>query len=330
MKMEKEYSKENNKKLPDEIREQQFGQIAAKVRKRRAWTAAILIAATCFSTVSVLNYKEAGIRIKPPIVIAATGQGFHSLAGGKSSVTVYYSLGFKQVVYESQYGSNYSQRLWLWEKTPKEGAALTPEQYLQLMKQMKKRYQTEPAYAEYFNIFQTFEASILAVEKKENRYRIYLAGGLYDFLEYEDWIYTNIDGEPEQEALKEWNWKPYIITAIWKDGKWNLKSVASYERGDVGSSRIFDSFPKPLAMTLLANTEGTMKQQDSALARAKLAAAAYYGKNFAQDTCLQFDPKTETLSLYKLGTEPPEEGETAEENSTLIKRETLEKSGVKE
>lgn len=326
-KSKKQYREETNRELQDESRERQFARLAAKVRKRRVLTAVLLITSVCLVTVSLFNYKEAGVRIKPPIVLGSSGHGSHSFVSGKSSVTIYYSLGFKQVSYESEYGSNYSQRLWLWEKVEKKPDTLTPEQYRQLMEQMKQRYRKEPAYAGYFNTFGTFQASILEVEKNDNQYRIYMAGGLYDFLEYGGRIYSNIDGEPEQEGLKTWNWQPFIITAFWQDGTMRLQNVESYERGDAGSGKIFESFPKPLAMGIVGGVEETDRQQDSALARAKLAAASHYGKPFAEDTCLQFDLKTEVVSIYKITEELQEPGRTFAENAPLLKRETLKKSG---
>lgn len=51
------------------------------------------------------------MRPKPPIIIGTSGHGSYRLAAGTRSATIYYSLSFKQVSYESEYGSNYSQRL---------------------------------------------------------------------------------------------------------------------------------------------------------------------------------------------------------------------------
>lgn len=329
-KSEKEYREETNKDLQNESRETQFARLAARVRKRRIWTAVILMAAVCLLTVSLFNYKAAGVRIKPPIVIGTSGQGSSNLVTGTSSVTISYSLGFKQVSYESEYGSNYSQRLWLWEKVEKKPDTLTAEQYRQLMEQMKQRYQKEAVYAGYFDTFQTFQAAILKVEQNDNQYRIYMAGGMYHFLEYGGRIYSNIDGEPEQEGLKTWNWQPFIITALWQDDTMKLQNVEAYKRGDAGSSKIFEHFPKPLAMGIVGGAEETDRQQELALARAKLAAASHYGKPFAEDTCLQFDPETEIVSIYKITAEPQEPGKTFAENAPLLKRETLKKSGEQE
>ncbi|MCI8485500.1 MAG: hypothetical protein HFH41_14360, partial [Lachnospiraceae bacterium] len=188
----------------------------------------------------------------------------------------------------------------------------------------------EPLYAGYFDTFQTFQASILKVEQNGSHYRIYMAGGMYDFLEYGGRIYTNIDGEPEQEGLKTWNWQPFIITARWQDDTMKLQKVEAYQRGDAGSGKIFEDFPKPLAMGITRGVEITDRQQDSALARAKLAAASHYGKPFAEDTCLQFDPKREVVSIYKITAEPQEQGKTFAESAPLLKEETLKKSGEKE
>ena len=299
-----------------------FTRLARKVRRRRIITAIVLVAAAVFITVCVVNYKEAGTSVKPPIVFSRDG-----VDNGQTMTDIYYSLGFKQVSYESEYGKNYSQRLWPWEKIDQNPPVLTAQQYEQLMVQLEARNKQKTVYNAYFKSFLTFDATILDVAKEGNKYTVYLKGAAYNFIEYNGAVYSNVDGDPNTEDYWETAQQPMIISADWDGKKLNITDIKTFQTGDSGSGSIFENFPKPVATRLLTSIEGQQDTGQKAAERSKRKAAAHFGKNLAEGTYLYFDLETEKAELYRIVPDvwDPDSGVGPQDNDELIKRETLKK-----
>lgn len=299
-----------------------FSRLARKVRRRRFITAAALVAAAIFVTVCVVNYRQADISVKPPIVLSRGG-----LDNGQTTTEIYYSLGFKQVSYESEYGRNYCQRLWPWEEVEQNPLVLTAQQYQQLMAQLETQNRQKPVYNAYFKSFQTFDATILDVEKDDGRYTVYLKGAAYNFIEYNGAVYSNVDGDPNSEDYFENAQQPMIVTADWDGRRLKIQDVKTFQTGDLGSGAIFENFPKPVATRLLASIEGQGDTGQKAAERSKRKAIAHFGKNLADGTYLHFDDKTAKVELYRIVPDvwEPDREVGPQDNDELIKQETLKK-----
>lgn len=193
---------------PRQTEGEKWAELARRVRKRRIIYAAALILIAAAVTVCVGNYRCAGVQVRPPVAIDGSGTD-----NGQTITQVYYSLGFKQVVYQSEYGRNYSERKWLWEEVEQNPEVLTANQYQQLMEQLGKKYRLTPVYEENFDTFHTFEASILDVKKDKNLYTVYMAGQPYAFFEYDGLIYWNCDGDPEALRNMGDSMIPLVVTA---------------------------------------------------------------------------------------------------------------------
>lgn len=300
--------------------QEKWTELARRVRKRRILLAAALIAAAAAVTVCVVNYKYAAVRQRPPVVLAMRG-----VDNGQTVTRVYYSLGFKQVSFQSEYGRNYCERKWLWEKVETNPDVLTASQYQQLMEQLGKSYRLSPVYEKYFDTFHTFEASVLDVEKMGNEYTICLAGRPDAFFEYEGIVYWNCDGDPEALRNMGGSMLPLVVTASWDGKNMSIEEIREYRLGDSGSAAIFKNFPKGAAMRLLTNMEGQEELYESVDQRAKMKAASHFGKPLAQDTYLRFDEETKQAEVYQV---VPDEWETEssaapQDNDRLIKKERL-------
>lgn len=293
--------------------------LARKVRRRRMITAAVLILLTAFVTVCLVNYKAAGRSVSPPIVISRDGMN-----NGQTTTTVFYSLGFKQVVYESEYGRNYSQRLWLWEKVEKNPEVLTAQQYQQLTAQLNLRNGQDPAYSDYFQCFHTFDASILDVKKEKDRYTIYMKGAVYSFLEYKDGVYENVDGDPGA-AYDGSEQQPMIVDAVWDGRELRIEQVKEYNLGDAGSAAIYKEFPKPAAVRLNASVKGQSDEGQKAIERSRIKAAAHFGKPMADGTYLFLNDETAELELYRIVPDKwrPDSDEGPWENDILVEKKPL-------
>ncbi|MCQ4635712.1 hypothetical protein NE619_03135 [Anaerovorax odorimutans] len=304
---------------PGKATDQKFSLLARKVRRRRIVGTVLLVFVVILATVCIVNYKAAVTSQVPPIVLGRGG-----VDNGQTDTTVYYSLGFKQVVYESEYGRNYSMRLWPWEKVEENPPVLTAEQYRQMTEQLEKRNKDKADYSKYFNVFKTFDASILDVEQDKNQYRIYLKGAAYQFFEYRGNVYENVDGAPESR-YKGFEQQPMIVTAVWDGKTFKIQDVKDYELGDGGSRSIYESFPKPVAVRLNTWIEGQTDWGQKAVERSRLKAAAHFGKPLADGTYLFFNEETSELELYQ---EVPDcwdpSGETGpQDNDVLIEKKPM-------
>ena len=304
---------------PGEAEDQKFLLLAKKIRRRRMIAASILVFVTAFLTVCIVNYKAAGRSVSPPIVISRDG-----VDNGQTSTMIYYSLGFKQVAYESKYGKNYSQRLWLWENVEENPEVLTGQQYQQLTDQLTKRNGQKPAYSDYFQCFQTFDASILDVEKDKDQYTIYMKGAVYSFLEYKGQVYENVDGDP-QSAYNGGEQQPMIVSAVWDGKNLQVEQVKEYKLGDAGSAAIYEHFPKPVAIRLNASIEGQSDEGQSAVERSRMKAAAYFGKQVADGTYLFLNDETSEAELYRIVPDKWKKGSQAGpwENDELVEKQPL-------
>lgn len=310
---------------PRQTEGEKWAELARRVRKRRIIYAAALILIAAAVTVCVGNYRCAGVQVRPPVAIDGSGTD-----NGQIITQVYYSLGFKQVVYQSEYGRNYSERKWLWEEVEQNPEVLTANQYQQLMEQLGKKYRLTPVYEENFDTFHTFEASILDVKKDKNLYTVYMAGQPYAFFEYDGLIYWNCDGDPEALRNMGDSMIPLVVTARWDGQAMSVEEVREYGRGDSGSAAIFENFPKAAATRLLTDVEGREDLHEVADLRAKLKAASHFGKPLAQDTYLSFDEETKRVEVYRI---VPDKGDAdsaqlPQDNDERIKQEIL-KGGQK-
>lgn len=299
-----------------------FAQVARRVRRRRFIMALGLMVLAGLLTLVIVNYKTAQSQIKPMVVLGKEGQN-----NGQTITRIYYSLGFKQVYYKSQYGRNYCERKWLWEEVEKNPDVLTGEQYQQLMELLTDQYRQTPVYEDYFNTFQTFEAIILDVEKQGNQYTIYLNGRQHSFLEYQNRIYTDADGSPQTFADAPAADTPLIVAASWDGKKMEIEKIKTYELGDADSADIFRDFPKAAAMRMLMSIDGEEDSGEILAQRAKLKAAAYFGKSFAEDTYLSLDEETGLLEVYKAVPDKyfSDEESDPQDNDPLVKRDKLRK-----
>lgn len=291
-----------------------FSQLARRVGRRRVIVTIIVVLVTVLGTVAVFNYREAVISTKPPIVFSRQG-----VDNGQTITDIYYSLGFKQVFYQSNYGPNYVQRFWPWQKVDVNPHALTAEEYKQLTAQLDKKFSSKTGYDEYFDVFQTYDATILDVVKQDDAWTIYMKGAIYPFVSFENEVFPLwFSGTPQQ---------PLIVEAVCKDNNLKVKDVKTYQLGDGNSHAIYENFPKPVAIRLNTYVKGPMDTGEKAEGRSKLKAAAHFGKTLAEEKRLEFSSNTGVVEVYYEGLIPWKETGASEEdlNQPPLVKKTLKK-----
>lgn len=261
----------------------------------------IIVVVAAFVAISLWNCKDAGFNEKPSIVFSEKQE---YIDGGQ--YTVYYSLGFKNVVYESEYGRNYYERLMPWDKIDTDAGYLTSNQYRQMTTQVKEYYNNQydsiNVLKKYFDTFGTFNASIFEVEKDENNLTIYMTGYLDSFIEYEKEVYGNpeILGEDDKDtdiiayAPKYGDKRGIrmIVEATVDGDKLTVKEVKDFNNQELGEDsniNLYDIFPKAVARVMLTGDSFTEKLADDTKYRSYLDAVAHFGKPLTEDKYLEYN-----------------------------------------
>lgn len=277
-----------------------FSKIAKKIKRQRRFTICILIFLIMIGTLFCINYSESGNRNKPLIVF---GNEFINYEGGVCKV--YYSLGFKQVFYQSQYGKNYYERLWLWENIDKKVEVLTKNQYDELMIQILNHYHKDSEIKNYLNSFEAFNATILDIEKTNEELTIYMLGQFNKYVEYEDEIYSikeNNENVKSFTNFEDLRGKPMIATITTENASIKLKSIWKYEREEYNEygKILYDKFPKAVARMLLTSDYLFDVLSNKAKQKNQIEAAAYFGEALVEDKSLIFQISTKKLDIYKV------------------------------
>lgn len=300
--------------------DQKFKKLAKKIRMRKITISVILIVITAFVALVLWNYKDAGFKPVPSIVLSQD-QVYYD----HGMYTVYYSLGFKHVLYESEYGRNYYERLMLWDKVDTDHATLTSSQYNQMTEQVKKYFDDQlsddqidglKAVRKYFKATSTFNAAILDVEKDNNTITVYMNGSLERYLEYDGEVYGKVDVLTGDDGKTVTGVSAYaekygdrsairmVVTGVIEKGNFKAKDIknctSQQEFGEEGSKSLYDIFPKPVARIMLTGDYIDSTLGKMVNAKNNLDAAVYFGKPICEDKYLEYDNKTDKTKVIEI------------------------------
>lgn len=321
------------KQQDHKTQEAKFAQLAKRIRRKRLAAAVVLILLAGTAAIGAFNYAAAGTQARPPIAFAASREG-----DGVTSIETTWSLGFKQVCYQSKYGKNYSQRLWPWESAQEQTAALTVDQYRSLCGQLARFAEKQTQADDYFQVFSCFEGTIMDVEQVETKgagensqYKIYMKGGLFSFVEYDGNVYHIQPPGPQGWAIhsaseedKERAQPALIVSARLEADELKVIDVQSYQTGGSGTAAIWEHFPKPVARRLVSTVQGFSDTGQEAEKRAYLQATACFGVEYDEEKRLECDLRKKTITVYKATYGASVKG-AEEARERLVKQEKLKK-----
>ncbi len=284
-----------------------FSKLALRVRRRQIVTVCITVIVAVTISMGLLSYKIAGSQLKPPVTLHTVMEGDEN-----GRVTTYTSIGFRQLVYESDYGCNYSERIPFWKKADGSAGYLTGKQYESLMKFMQKKSEIKEEKCDFIESFSDFEANIFYVEKKDDNYLIYLGGKTVTYYEVDEELYDNIDGNPAISGDAGVGWKAYAVSATWDGKEFKNGKITEYQMGKAGAEKIFEEMPKPVAMIITGGMTGETETSDVIEERSLLKACAHFGAVPSVDKRIGYVPEENTVEVYTLDS-LYEDGDVAED-----------------
>lgn len=314
------------KQQEQQTQEARFTQLARRIRRKRLLVAAVIIFLAAVTAIGAFNYYQAGWQARPSIAFSVSREG-----DGVTSIETAWSLGFKQVCYQSKYGKNYSQRLWPWEAVQKESPSLTIEQYRGICHQLERSMEQQTQADDYFQVFSCFEASIMDIEKKGKEYTIYMRGGLFSFIEYDGNVYQvqlpeskgwRIDSASEED--QEQAQSPIIVTAVLDAGEMKVTDLQKFQSGTSGAAAVWEHFSEPVARRLVSTVSGFSDTGQGAETRAYFKAAAHFGAEYEEEKRLECDLKEKTIKVYQAKYSPRVKG-AEEAGEQLVKQDRLKK-----
>lgn len=288
-----------------------FSKLALRVRRRQIITVLIIVIITVIASMGILNYRFSGTQLKPPVILHTVMEGDEN-----GRVTTYTSIGFKQLVYESDYGCNYSERIPFWKKADTNADYLTGEQYETLMRLIQKNSEPKKEECDFLESFDDFEADIFYVEKKDDEYLIYLGGKTVTYYKVDGEIYDNIDGNPAISGDAGVGWKAYAVSAVWNGNEFKDEKITEYQLGKEGAEKIFEEMPKPVAMII---TGGQTKTSDVIEKRSLLKACAHFGAVPSVDKRIGYVIEKNAVEVYTLES-LYEDGEIIEDKAIKVLR----------
>lgn len=291
-----------------------FSKLALRVRRRQIITVCVIVIIAVIVSMGLLSYKIAGTQLKPPVTLHTVMEGDEN-----GSVTTYTSIGFKQLVYASDYGCNYSERIPFWEKADNKADYLTGTQYESLMKLMQKELGSNRKKCDFIDSFSDFEANIFYVEKKDDEYLIYLGGKSVTYYKVDEEIYDNIDGNPAISGDAGVGWKAYAVSAEWNGNAFKNEKLLEYQLGKKGAEKIFEEIPKPVAMMMTGGAAGEINTADVIEERSLLKACAHYGAMPSVDKRIGYVIEKNAVEVYNLDS-LYEDGEVIEDTPIKVIR----------